>query len=134
MTPVTRFLSIMSESFDKSDVDSKIAAFDELKHQVTKSDLPELTTAICSASIDFWTRELLAEPVAELGGAASLPVLLAAFQQNLNDGHDNDTFRSTLTDLTWTDSAACRSVLARLSQADDGDVRRHANWLMDFCD
>ena len=134
MTPVSKFLTVMAQSFDNSDIDTKLAAFEELKERVSESDLPELMGAIRSVDIDFWTRELLAEPVADLGGAEALPTLLAAYQQNFDAGHDNDTFSHILTELAWLDPEGSRTVLANLIQADDENTRNHAGWLLDFCD
>ena len=90
--------------------------------------------AICSVDIDFWTRELLAEPVADLGGADALPTLLAAYQQNFDAGHDNDTFSHILTEVAWLDPEGSRTILADLIQTDDENTRNHAGWLLDFCD
>jgi hypothetical protein len=134
MTPVSQFLTVMAQSFEESDVDSKLAAFEELKEQISESDLAELLSAICSTKIDFWTRELLAEPIAELGGAEALPTLLAAYQQNFDAGHDNDGFSHTLTEIAWLNPEGTRAVLADLMQADDENTRNHAGWLLDFCD
>ena len=134
MTPVAQFLTVMAQSFDESDVDAKLAAFEELKEQISGSDLSELLDAIGSVDINFWTRELLAEPIADLGGAAALPMLLAAYQQNFDAGHDNDGFSHTLTEVASLDPEGTRTVLADLSQADDENVRNHAGWLLDFCD
>ena len=53
MTPLSQFLLVMAQSFDESDVDAKLAAFEKLKKQVSESDLPELLDAIVSPQIDF---------------------------------------------------------------------------------
>jgi hypothetical protein len=124
----------MAQSFDESDVDAKLGAFEELKERVREADLPELLDAICSPDIDFWTRELLAEPVADLGGAETLPDLLAAYQQNFDAGHDNDTFSHFLTELAGLDPDGSRRVLTDLLQSEDENIRNHAVWLLDFCD
>ena len=134
MTPVSKFLIVMAQSFDESNIDTKLAAFEYLKELVSDSDLPELLDAIGSVDIDFWTRELLAEPIADLGGAESLPALLAAYQQNFDAGHDNDGFSHTLTEIAWLDPEGTRAILADLTQADDENIRSHAGWLLDFCD
>ena len=39
MTPVSQFLTVMAQSFDDSDIDTKLAAFEELKERVSESDL-----------------------------------------------------------------------------------------------
>ena len=124
----------MAQSLDEADVDAKLAAFGTLKEQVSEADLPELLDAICSTDIDFWARELLAEPVAELGGAEVLPVLLPAYQQNLDAGHDNDGFRHTLMEIAQLHPEEARAVLANLAQDDDEQIRFHAAWLINFCD
>ncbi len=124
----------MAQSFEESGIDAKLAAFEELKEHVSDADLPELLDVICSTEIDFWTRELLAEPVADLGGAEVLPTLLAAYQQNFDAGHDNDGFSHTLREVAWLDPGGSRSALADLVQADDENTRNHAGWLLDFCD
>ena len=134
MSSVSKFLAVMAQGFDEADVDAKLAAFKAIKEQVSESDLPELIVAITSSEIDFWTRELLTEPVTELGGAQALPTLLAAYQQNLDAGHDNDSFRHFLTELAWLDPKGSRAVLKDLMQADDENIRKHACWLLDFCD
>lgn len=134
MTPVSQFLTVMAQSFDESDVDTKLAAFEKLKGQVSVLDLPELLGAICSVDIDFWTRELLAEPIADLGGAGALPTLLTAYQLNFDDGHDNDGFSHTLTEIASLDSKGTRTALVELMQADDENTRSHAGWLLEFCD
>ncbi len=124
----------MAQSFEESDIDAKLASFEELKAQMSDADLPELLDAICSSEIDFWTRELLAEPVADLGGAQVLPTLLLAYQQNFDAGHDNDGFSHTLTEVASLDPEGSRAVLADLAQAGDENTRNHAGWLLDFCD
>ena len=79
------------------DVDGVLKAFERLKSIVTEADLPSLVAAIQSPKNNFWTRELFAKPICQLGGSDYLEPLL----RRLNLALMKDM---TMTDLTLTSS------------------------------
>ena len=99
------------------DVGAQLAAFDELKKCATLADLPTLIAEVKSETCGFWVRELLAEPICELGGPSVLLDLLLAYNLNLDEGHDNDSFSSTLDDLAFTDPEGCTREIDRILSA-----------------
>lgn len=116
------------------DVDAQLEAFAELKELAAPADLPGLITEVRGSTCGFWVRELLAEPISELGGAQVLPDLLLAYNLNMDEGHDNDGFSSTLVDLAYTDPAGCKQELARLLASDDESIKRTARWMQEYCE
>src|SRR4026207_2232543 len=96
---------------DEIDVDGVLEAFERLKSIAREADLPALVAAIQSPKNNFWTRELFAEPICDLGGADYLEPLLEAAQLGLDEGHDNDSFDCHLTGLAETEPEKCRAKL-----------------------
>src|SRR5690349_16805010 len=89
---IAKELEILWSDFNDYDVEEKLESFERLKNSATKDDLPQLISALKSEKSDFWIRELLSEPVSELGGSEYLPELLESLQKNFDEGHDNDGF------------------------------------------
>src|SRR5688572_6646457 len=116
------------------DVDGVIAAFDRLMALATKADLPTLVAAIQSPRNNFWTRELLSEPICHLGGAAYLEPLFEAAQLNLDEGHDNDGFHTHLTGVAQRERTECRAKLEELVAREGYPHRDAAKWLLEFCE
>jgi hypothetical protein len=115
------------------DIDRVIKAFERLKSIATEADLPALVAAIQSPRNNFWTRELFAEPICDLGGVDYLEPLLEAAQLGLDEGHDNDGFDALLRDLAYIDPEKCRAKLEELLARDGFKHGEAANWLLGFC-
>jgi hypothetical protein len=131
---IARELEILWSQFDEHDVDEKLEAFKRLKAVATSNDLPQLINAIGSERNDFWTRELLSDPIADLGGADYLAELFAAFEKNRGEGHDNDTFCHHLTEIAWADPIACKRKLQELMSVAGFAHKDAAQWLLEFCE
>ena len=115
------------------DVDGVLAAFERLKTGATVADLPQLVAAIQSPRNNFWTRELFAEPIAELGGADYLEPLLEAAQLGSDEGHDNDSLNTSLIEIATSEPEKCRSSLEALLARSDFKHHEKAKWLLEFC-
>ncbi len=115
------------------DVDGVLEAFERLNSLATEADLPCLVAAIQSPRNNFWTRELLAEPVCRLGGSDHLGILLGAAQLGLDEGHDNDGFDMHLIELAASEPEKCRAKLGALLSRPDFKQRERATWLLEFC-
>ena len=116
------------------DIDGVLQAFERLRSIATEADLPTLVAAIQSQRNNFWTRELFAEPICQLGGVDYLEPLLEAAQLNLDDGHDNDSFDMFLTELAYAEPEKCRIKLEALLVRADFRYREAARWLLEFCE
>jgi hypothetical protein len=115
------------------DVDAQLRAFGQLKVSVTKNDLPLLLQTIKSETCGFWVRELLSEPIIDLGGAEALPELLAALQKNYEEGHDNDSFTAFLMDLAESDPVGAREQLVKMAKTASPSELKDINWLLEYC-
>jgi len=113
--------------------DEVMAAFDRLKAVATKTDLPSLVAAIQSPRNNFWTRELFSEPISRLGGSDYLEILFEADQLGLDEGHDNDSLHSDLTEIAYAEPAKCRTKLEELLARSDFKYHEAATWLLEFC-
>ena len=51
------------------DIDGVLEAHGRLMSIATEADLPRLVAAIQSRRNNFWTRELVSEPICQLGGS-----------------------------------------------------------------
>lgn len=135
MNPIIeKELEILWSNFDENDVEQKLEAFERLKNSATEDDLPQLISALKSEKNDFWTRELLSEPISELGGSEYLPELFDALQKNYNEGHDNDGFNAYLIEITYSEPQLCKKKLLELIVAPDFKHKDHAEWLLKFCE
>ena len=115
------------------DVDGVMKAFERLISIATEADLPTLVAAIQSPRNNFWTRELFADPICQLGGIDYLEPLFEAAQLNLDEGHDNDSFDMSLTELAYAEPEKCRTKLEDLLARDGFKHREAAKWLLEFC-
>jgi hypothetical protein len=115
------------------DVDGVLAAFERLKSMATKADLPALVAAIQSPRNNFWTRDLLAEPICHLGGSDYLEQLLEAAQLGLDEGHDNDSFDANLRKLAYAEPEKCRYKLEELLARPNYKHRRAVERLLEKC-
>lgn len=113
------------------DIDTVLEAQERLIAVATKEDLPELVEAIRSERNNFWTRELIAEPIASVGGSDFLCELFDAKDKNHNEGHDNDSLNFFLTEIAKREPAACKVKLEGLMASPA--YRGYAKWLLDFC-
>jgi hypothetical protein len=115
------------------DVDGVIAAFERLKALATKADLLKLVAAIQSPRNNFWTRELLSEPICRLGGSDYLEPLFEALQLGFDEGHDNDGFQAHVIDIAKTEPKKTRSKLKELMGQKKYAHKDLAKWLLEFC-
>ena len=97
------------------DVDGVIEAFERLKSMATEADLPTLVAAIQSPRNNFWTRELFAEPISQLGGS------------------DYDGFNTHLIEIAYAEPKKCRAKLEELLARRDFKHHEAARWLLEFC-
>ena len=135
MNPVIeKALEILWSDFRDYDVDEKLESFERLKNSALKDDLPQLISALKSKKTDFWIRELLSEPISELGGSDYLPELLEALQKNYDDGHDNDGFCFFLTELAESEPELCKIKLLELIDSPTFEHKDSAKWLLEFCE
>jgi hypothetical protein len=119
--------------WSEADIDTVLEAQDRLIAIATKEDLPELVEALKSERNNFWTRELIAEPIAYLGGSDSLRELFNAKDKNHKDGHDSDSLNFFLTEIADAEPAACKAKLESLMESPDFPHRNYAKWLLEFC-
>jgi len=131
---IEKELEILWSDFDENDVEDKLEAFEKLKNAATKDDLPQLVSALKSEKNDFWTRELLSQPICELGGSDYLPELFDALQKNYNEGHDNDGFNFYLTEIASLEPQLCKKKLLELIAAPYFKYKNRAEWLLQFCE
>ena len=127
-------MEIIWSSFEENDLDEKMAAFEKLNATATEEDLPQLLTLLNSERNGFWERELLSEPISNLGGAQCLPQLFEAADKNTKEGHDNDSFNHFLTEIAWADSEGCEKTLRKMLSAKDYKHKEKAKWLLTFCE
>ncbi len=127
-------LKILWSDFDENNVEQKLEAFGRLKNSATRDDLPQLISALKSEKNDFWTRELLSEPISELGGFEYLPELFEALQKNYDEGHDNDGFCFFLIELAESEPELCKEKLVGLVNSPNFEYKNHAEWLIEFCE
>lgn len=117
-----------------NDIDAQLKAFSELNASVTENDLPVLLEALKSETSNFWVRELLSEPIIKLAGAKAIPELMAAFQKNFDEGHDNDSFQLFLSELAGEDPSGVRAALESLAKNANQAEMENINWLLEYCE
>lgn len=130
---IAKELEILWSDFDNYDVEQKLEAFERLKSSAIKDDLPQLVSALKADKSNFWIRELLSEPISDLGGFEYLPELFEALQKNYDEGHDNDSFCFFLTELAESEPELCKTSLLKLIDLPNFKYKKHAEWLLDFC-
>ena len=134
MNPIIeKEINILWEDYEIYNVDQKLAAFDRLKKAAKEEDLPQLIELLKSEKNDFWTRELLAEPICYLGGIKYLVDLFDALELNKQEGHDNDSFLHFLTEIAASVPEGCRQSLMSLLQESNFRYKKVAEWLLTFC-
>jgi len=131
---IAKELEFLWSDFSDYDVEQKLESFERLKNAATKNDLPQLISALKSEKNDFWTRELLSEPISELGGSEYLPELFEALQKNYDEGHDNDSFCFFLTELVDSEPELCKKNLLKLIESPNFKYKEQAEWLLKFCE
>jgi hypothetical protein len=125
-------LELIFDANNEGDVDVVLEAFNRLDAAAAPKDLPDLLNALKSPKNNFWTRELIAQPVARLGGVACLEELIAALSKGFAEGHDNDGLQTSLIMLAEQNPEKCRQKLVELMSRSDFKHRKHAEWLMEF--
>ena len=119
--------------WSETNVDTVLEAQRRLVSLVTREDLPELVDALKSDRNDFWTRELISEPVAYLGAVDSLPEPFEALEKNSSDGHDGDSLVHFLIEIAMMNPEACRARLEELKDPPDSVNTKFVDWLLEFC-
>ena len=115
------------------DVDGVLRAFERLRSLATKAELATLIAAMQSPRNNFWTRELFAELVSQLGGIECLEQLLEVKKLGGDDGHDNDGICTFLSEIAYADPDSCRTKLRKLMAQGDFRFQDEAEWLLGFC-
>jgi len=131
---IEREMEILWSDFKNYDVDQKLESFKRLKNSATLDDLPRLVELLTSDKNDFWVRELLSEPISDLGGTTYLLELFDALELNEQDGHDNDGFNHSLIEIAWSDPEGCQKKLNILLAEPNFRHREVAEWLLTFCE
>ena len=127
-------MEILWSNTSEYSLDLKLEAFDRFKSKLTKEDLPELVILMSSDKNDFWIRELLAEPIADLGGTMYLFELFEAQHRNELEGHDNDLLNHYLTEIAELEPIECKRKLKQYINDSNFQYRDSANWLLEFCE
>ena len=135
MNPIIeKEMEILWSDFDSYDVDQKLAAFERLKDSASEEDLPRLVELLKSERNDFWVRELLSEPISDLGETTYLVDLFEAHELNQKEGYDNDSLNHFLTEIAWSDPQGCKAKLSELLAKKNFRHKEVAEWLLTFCE
>lgn len=113
--------------------DRSVAAANRIHAEATLEDVPRLLRLLESAD-NFFVREAVAWPLAELVGAQVLPALLRAYQLGFDEGYDNDGFSAALLEIPALHPETARSALLDIALGSNESIRGHANWLLEFCE
>lgn len=113
------------------DVDTCVAAAARLHKDSTSDDVPALLELLKTG--DFFEREAVAWPLAEISGASHLSELLCAYQKGFQEGHDNDGFTAALLEIPALFPSEARLELTKLANATNDPIRAHCLWLLEFC-
>ena len=131
---INEVMKILWSDFEENSVEDKLSAFEKLKDSATTNDLPQLIDLLNSERNGFWERELLSEPISELGGVKYLPELFDAAEKNRIEGHDNDGLNHFLTEIAEVDSVACKRKLHDMLNTHNFKHKGQAEWLLTFCE
>lgn len=112
----------------------KIEALERLMNIADKDDLPILISAIQSDRNDFFTRELLSQPISILGGVSSLSILFDALRKGEDEGHDNDGLCAWIMEIASANPTLCKTHLLQLLESPTFSNKDYAEWLIEFCE
>ncbi len=104
----------MWEGSKSGNIDDPLDAYERINIIAQKSDLPQLIEHLESENNNFWTRELLSDPISRLGDHTCLKVLLEAISKNEQEGHDNDSLNFNILNLIDNDLENCTTTLEKL--------------------
>lgn len=121
------------EGLAARDVDICVAAAERLHTEASLADVPKLLELLRDGA-DFFAREAAAWPLAELAGPKHLRPLLGAYQRGFEEGHDNDGFTAALLEIPALFPSEARVALLDIVGTSDGALRKHARWLLTFCE
>ncbi|WP_395742928.1 hypothetical protein [Prosthecobacter sp.] len=125
-------LQFMRNASNEGEAEAVLEAYERVKAAVCIDDLPLLLEAMKSPENNFWSRELIALLVAEIGGLDCLEDLLEALAAGFADGHDNDGLQSDLTELAEREPEKCRRKLLELKARPNFKNQEAVEWLLTF--
>ncbi|WP_395738817.1 hypothetical protein [Prosthecobacter sp.] len=125
-------LRFIRQASNEGEEDVVLEAFHRVKAAICIDDLPLLLEAMKSPDNNFWSRELIAELVAETGGLDCLEELLDALDAGFAEGHDNDGLQGFLTELAEREPEKCRSKLLELKARQNAKNHESIDWLLTF--
>lgn len=114
------------------DFDCARLVLDQVRRDAGPDDVAVLVAGLRSSRASFWSREMLAEPLAACAGTQALEVLVEAHRLGHDEGHDNDTLSMVLIDLVEQNKDEARRVLQELRS--NQRLAEIADWLLEFCD
>jgi HEAT repeat protein len=102
-------------------------AIDELSNE---SKIPKLYELLNHS--EYIVREAAAYPLARIEGGKSLPHLLDALVRGEEDGHDNDSLASVVSDLLELNKKESADILTGIYKTEKGKLRAYAAWGFGF--
>ncbi|AVI67578.1 hypothetical protein CKQ84_17875 [Shewanella sp. WE21] len=130
---IEKLLEEMFSSSSNGEIDSVLTSFQKLNEICTEEQIPILVTAMQSTQSNFWLRELLAEPISQIGGSTYLPALFEALKKGELEGHDNDSLCFFLIELAESESETCQTKLNEIISDPENEFQELALWLIEFC-
>ena len=130
---MNRLQQLLSQITDSDDENSWSEVYNAINREANPEWLPGLRAAFLDAP-DYVLREMLAEPVARLGGVSELRLLLEGAQKGEEEGHDNDSLNAAICDLVELAPVESFTILKVLAVSEDSRARRNAAWLLGFVD
>lgn len=123
---------VLQDVDGEADIDGVLEAFYHLNDTVTEHDIPFLLKSIKSPRNNFWTRELLSEPIARLGGVITLEPLLRGCYANEKENGETDGFSAHLSYLVARKPQASYKELKRLKNDPDFEHNELCDWLLEY--
>jgi hypothetical protein len=133
-TDISKEIEILWHYEDINEIEVKIEAIERINKLATEEDLPQLVDALKSQKSNFWIRELLSQPISEIGKAKYLDELFDAMLKNYDDGHDNDGLAFFLSEIASIEPIGCRAKLIDLALIPNYRHLGYVHWLLEFCE
>jgi HEAT repeat protein len=116
--------------FSASNAEENLRAIEQVRQNSDVGDIPWLLDLLQHES--FLVREAAAWPLAELAGPSVLCELLNAYQQGIEEGHDNDGFAAALFELVELHPVEAQAALQLLANDGDSREKENAAWLLEY--